>query len=160
MRKKYSSEFKAKVAMPGLQEQKTLVELAGGEYGVHPTQTVKWKKELQERAKDIFGKDAFRNAKAAEMKEAEPYRQIGRLKAEVDWLKKNPLKSTDYKRGFIEPENKEISIRRKRVLLGIQRSGYYCKPAPESESNKALMEVIDRIYTSRPYYSISKSTRH
>jgi transposase-like protein len=87
MRKKYSSEFKEKAAMSALQEQKTLVELAG-EYGVHLTQTVKWKKELQERAKEIFGKDAFRNAKAAEMKEAELYRQIGRLKAEVDWLKK------------------------------------------------------------------------
>ncbi|MDR0764027.1 MAG: hypothetical protein LBE65_00330 [Synergistaceae bacterium] len=81
------------------------------------------------------------------------------MKAEVDWLKKNPLKSTDCKRGFIEPENKEISIRRQRVLLGIQRSGYYCKPASESESNKALMEAIDRIYTSRPYYGSRRITK-
>jgi transposase-like protein len=87
MRKKYSSEFKAKVAMSALQEQKTLAELAS-EHGVHPTQIVSWKKELQDRAREIFARDASRNAKAAEMKEAELYRQIGQLKVEVDWLKK------------------------------------------------------------------------
>lgn len=87
MRKKYSSEFKAKVAMSALLEQKTLAELAG-EYEVHPTQIANWKKELQERAKEIFDKSASWNAKVAEIKEAELYRQIGQLKVEVDWLKK------------------------------------------------------------------------
>jgi transposase-like protein len=87
MRKKYSSEFKAKVAMSALLEQKTLAELAS-EYGVHPTQIVNWKKELQDRAREIFARDASQSAKAAEMKEAELYRQIGQLKVEVDWLKK------------------------------------------------------------------------
>jgi transposase len=87
MRKKYSSEFKAKVAMCALLEQKTLAEIAG-EYEVHPTQIVNWKKELQERAKEIFDKGVSWNAKAAEIKEAELYRQIGQLKVEVDWLKK------------------------------------------------------------------------
>jgi transposase-like protein len=74
--------------MSALQEQKTLVELAS-EYGVHPTQIVKWKKGLQERAKEIFGKDASQNVKVAKIKEAELYRQIGQLKVEVAWLKKS-----------------------------------------------------------------------
>jgi transposase-like protein len=87
MRKKYNAEFKAKVAMEALLEQRTLAELAS-EYGVHPTQIANWKKELQERASEIFSKNASRDAKAAEIKEAELYRQIGQLKVEVDWLKK------------------------------------------------------------------------
>ena len=87
MRKKYSAEFKARVAMEALAEQRTLAELAS-EYKVHPTQIVKWKKELQARASEIFCKSGPDDAKAAEAKETELYRQIGQLKVEVDWLKK------------------------------------------------------------------------
>jgi transposase-like protein len=58
MRKKYSAEFKAKVAMEAMMEQYTLSELAS-QYGVHPTQIAAWKKELQSRAKEIFEKDAL-----------------------------------------------------------------------------------------------------
>jgi transposase len=87
MRKKFSADFKAKVAMEAILEQKTLAELAS-EYNVHPTQIANWKKELQKRASEIFSQNASREAKAAELKEAELYRQIGQLKVEVDWLKK------------------------------------------------------------------------
>lgn len=87
MRKKFSSGFKAKVALEAISEQKTLAELAS-EYDVHPTQITKWKKELLERAGEIFDKDASREAKTAQVREAELYRQIGQLKVEVDWLKK------------------------------------------------------------------------
>lgn len=87
MRKKFSSSFKAKVALEAISEQKTLAELAS-EYDVHPTQITKWKKELLERAGEIFDKDASREAKTAQVREAELYRQIGQLKVEVDWLKK------------------------------------------------------------------------
>jgi hypothetical protein len=52
-------------------------------------ETTYWKKELQERIGEIFGKKASKDAKAAETRKAELYRRIGRLKAEVDWLKKS-----------------------------------------------------------------------
>lgn len=87
MRKKYSSKLKAKVALEAIGEQKTLAELAS-EYDVHPSQITKWKKELQERAGEVFDRDAPGNAKSAEAREAELFRQIGQLKVEVDWLKK------------------------------------------------------------------------
>lgn len=87
MRKKYSSKLKAKVALEAIGEQKALAEIAS-EYDVHPSQIAKWKKELLERAGEIFDRDATHNAKTSEAREAELFRQIGQLKVEVDWLKK------------------------------------------------------------------------
>ena len=87
MRKKYSANFKGKVALEAVGEKKTLAELAS-EYGVHPSQIIKWKKELQERAIEIFNKGVSQNGKDAQTREDELYRQIGQLKVEVDWLKK------------------------------------------------------------------------
>jgi putative transposase len=43
--------------------------------------------------------------------------------------------------------------------LGVHRSGYYYTPVPESESSKALMEAIDRIYTCCPYYGSRRITK-
>jgi transposase-like protein len=87
MKNRYNAEFKAKVALEALMEHKTLSELSS-EFGVHTTQIANWKKEFQERGKEIFDKNALKEVKAAEVKEAELYRQIGQLKVEVDWLKK------------------------------------------------------------------------
>jgi transposase len=87
MRKKYNSAFKAKVALVAIGEQKTLAELAS-DYDVHPTQITNCNKELLERSGEIFDKNASREAKLAQDREAELYRQIGQLKGEVDWLEK------------------------------------------------------------------------
>ena len=73
--------------MEALQEQKTLAELAA-EYEVHTTQIVNWKKELQEKAVELFAREAGKKVKRVEEKEAELYRQISQLKVELDWLKK------------------------------------------------------------------------
>lgn len=87
MRKRYSPEFKAKVAMEALQEQKTLAEIAS-EYEIHTTQIINWKKELLSKAVEVFARDTGKQLKNAEDREAELYRQIGQLKVELDWLKK------------------------------------------------------------------------
>ena len=86
-RKSFSGDFKAKVALEALRGIKTVNEI-GQEFGVHPTQVGLWKKELQEQASSLF--DARRGPKPADPS-ASPerlYSEIGRLKMELDWLKK------------------------------------------------------------------------
>ena len=86
-RKNFSGEFKAKVALEAIRGIKTVNEI-GQEFGVHPTQVGMWKKELQEQASSLF--DAKRGPKPADPS-ASPerlYSEIGRLKMELDWLKK------------------------------------------------------------------------
>ena len=86
-RKNFTGEFKAKVALEAIRGIKTVNEI-GQEFGVHPTQVGLWKKELQAQASNLF--DARRGPKPADPS-ASPerlYSEIGRLKMELDWLKK------------------------------------------------------------------------
>lgn len=86
-RKKFSSEFKAKVALAAMSRMSTIAEIAAT-YEVHPSQIMKWKAQLQKGASDIFGdkrkKENYRQERIVE----NLYRQIGQQKVENDWLKK------------------------------------------------------------------------
>ena len=86
-RKVHTPEFKAKVGFEALRGMKTINEI-GQAHGVHPVQIGLWKKEIQEQAKTLFeGKRGPRPM--AEHKEPDRlYSEIGRLKVELDWLKK------------------------------------------------------------------------
>ncbi len=86
-RKKYSAQLKAKVALEAVKGNKTINEIAG-EFGVHPTQIQKWKKQLLEELPQIFSKKRANKAKETEELTAQLYQQIGQLKVELDWVKK------------------------------------------------------------------------
>lgn len=90
-RRRFSREFKARVALEALKEQKTMSQLSS-EYGVHPNQISMWKKELIEKASQVFdtGGSAV-DPSVEEGLKAPLYEEIGRLKVEVDWLKKKHL---------------------------------------------------------------------
>ena len=86
-RKVFSGEFKAKVALEAVRGVKTVNEIAQ-DFGVHPTQVGQWKRELQEQAGSLF--DAKRGPEPVD-ESASPerlYSEIGRLKMELDCLKK------------------------------------------------------------------------
>jgi len=86
-RRKFNSEFKAKIALEAIRGDKTVNEIAT-EYEVHPNQVSKWKSQLLERLPEVFSADKGRKDTSMEKERDELYRQIGKLKVEIDWLKK------------------------------------------------------------------------
>ncbi len=80
---------------------------------------MKWKKQLLEELPSIFSDKRAKTEKEQEDLEAEPYRQIGQLKVELEWLKKNLFSSVEEKRKVIEPLNPLIPVYRQCELIGL-----------------------------------------
>lgn len=91
-RKSHSGAFKAQVALAALKGDKTVNELASL-YGVHPTMIHAWKKQLVDNAEEVFASGASKSSSADhEALQGQLYEQIGRLKTELDWLKKKAVR--------------------------------------------------------------------
>jgi putative transposase len=86
-RKQDSAAFKAQVSLAAVKGDKTVNELAS-QYGVHPTLIHGWKKQLLAGADQVFGNGTKAAVADAEAEKAELFEQIGRLKMELEWLKK------------------------------------------------------------------------
>jgi transposase-like protein len=86
-RKRHSDEFKARVALEAVKGVRTLSELSSA-HGVHPTVIAHWKRQLVDGAASVFSHGGGGNGRTEEEIAAPLYEQIGRLKVEVDFLKK------------------------------------------------------------------------
>ncbi len=90
-RRSFGASFKAKVALAAVRGDKTTAEMAS-KFGVHANQISSWKRQLLEGATELFADGRRRKKEASAADEEQLYEQIGRLKMEVEWLKK---KSTE-----------------------------------------------------------------
>lgn len=86
-RRQYSAQYKFKVALEAAKGEKTLSELAS-ETGVHPNQISSWKRQLLTDGTELFERNGASKAAGPSEAECELYEQIGRLKMELEWLKK------------------------------------------------------------------------
>jgi transposase len=82
-----TGQLQAKVGLEALRGVKTINEI-GQHYGVHPVQVGQWKKEIIERGAELFAGKRGPARKGTGEEEDKLYSQIGRLKVELDWLKK------------------------------------------------------------------------
>jgi transposase-like protein len=86
-RRNHSATFKAKVALAAIQGAMSPAELAS-KYEVHATQIGSWRKKAVEGMADLFADGRRTRSETTESREDELYAEIGRLKMELDWLKK------------------------------------------------------------------------
>ena len=86
-RRSFSGSFKAKVALAACRGERTTAQLAA-EYEVHVGQITAWKKQLLEGAAGLFEDGRSKRVGEESGSDQQLYEQIGRLKMEVEWLKK------------------------------------------------------------------------
>lgn len=84
-RRKHTSDFKKKVALEAIREQKTINQIAK-EFQVHPAQVSAWRKQLLDGCGSIFDGSCKQESREDEIAALE--RKIGRLCIENDFLKK------------------------------------------------------------------------
>ncbi|NBC81787.1 MAG: transposase [Bacteroidetes bacterium] len=84
-RRKFSSAFKAKVAIEALKERESLAELSK-RFEVHANMISKWKKEFLEKSSSVFD---YQSEEGSEVDSEKLYTKIGQLEIENDFLKKS-----------------------------------------------------------------------
>ena len=86
-RRLHSPDLKARVGLEALKGLEPIHAIAA-KYEVHPVQVSQWKKEIAERLPEVFSKKADHDAEASKEREKGLFEEIGRLKMELDWVKK------------------------------------------------------------------------
>ena len=91
----------------------------------------------------------------------ELFKQIGQLRVENEWLKKNLHSSLgkSSRKIMVEKSNKSFTITMQCELAGINKSSLYSEGRKETPENVALMEKIDVIHTSQPCYGARRIMR-
>ena len=156
-RRQYSPRFKARVAVEEIRGEKTLSQL-GAQFQVHPIQIAKWRKAALEQLPELFVDGRTHQGRSEEAAKDALYEEIGRLKVELDWLKKKLDCWNEDRRPQVDGAPAEISVRRQGELLGVNRASWYYEPAGESAENLGLMRVIDEQYTRRLFYGSRRMT--
>ena len=88
--KRIPASLKAQIVLEALRDEKSVAQIAS-ENHIHPNQIHKWKKQALENFNQLFAEDR----QGAQVQEAaherelnELYAEIGRLSAQLSWLKK------------------------------------------------------------------------
>jgi transposase len=84
-RKRYSAEFKAKVALEAIKGEQTIQEL-GSRYGLHPNLITNWKRQAIENLAETFSTKAERTHSNDDPQIKELHAKIGQLTVERDFL--------------------------------------------------------------------------
>jgi putative transposase len=146
-KKEYTPEYKAKIVLEVLKEEKTASEIASRE-AINVKQLYNWRKEFLENAQWAFSvtkdeKIAKNSVKELKEREQVLMTKVGQLTVEVDWLKKNIAKLMEGS-GIRDLVSKDdvLSIKRQCEFLGINRTSFYYEPKLETPAEKEGLEIL------------------
>ena len=86
-RRRHTAAYKFRIALEAVEGSKTISQLSS-EHEVHANLIRAWKRQLLDDGPRVFASSGERKQREQESQEAELYEQIGRLKMELEWLKK------------------------------------------------------------------------
>jgi transposase-like protein len=86
-RKRHTAQFKFQIAVEAIKNDQTVNQLAS-KHGLHPSQISQWKRQLLDEGATVFSTTTAQQLRQQEILQAELYEQIGRLKMDLEWLKK------------------------------------------------------------------------
>ncbi|PGH59070.1 IS3 family transposase [Azospirillum palustre] len=159
-RKRYSAEFKAKVALEAIRGELTVSQLVA-KHGVHQTLINAWKKQAMEGMAGVFSSKA-EAAESSHQGEVEKlHAMIGQLVVERGFFAQG-LRSMSIgrRRELVEADHPRLSITRQCELVSISRSSYYGPAKGEPAANLELMRLIDEQFLETPWYGSRQMTRH
>ncbi|WP_373422256.1 IS3 family transposase [Burkholderia gladioli] len=148
-RRTHSAAFKAKVALAAVKGERTLAELAQ-QFDVHPNQITEWKRQLQERAADVFGAAGpLSNEPPVDVKTL--HAKIGQLTLENGFFVRSARQSRTAERKAMIDRTHALPVSRQTRLVGIARSSAYYRAQPVSEADQSLMRRIDELHMEFPF---------
>ena len=86
-RRQHSPELKAQVGLEALKGIEP-VHVIAARHKIHPVQVNQWKKEVAVRLPEVFARKGDSDMEAMKAREKELFEEIGRLKMDLEWLKK------------------------------------------------------------------------
>lgn len=159
-RTKYSADYKSKLVLEVLKNEKTLTEIASAN-NITPKNLQNWKKIFLENAEIAMEPSKAVKEYKEELLVAHEQNEmltkiVGKMTVEKEWLEKK-LKSLDSfeKKAMIEPKLETLSLSQQCALLGMNRSNHYYKPSEKPETKK-IKARITQIFEEIPIYGSAK----
>ncbi|WP_420634279.1 IS3 family transposase [Candidatus Palauibacter sp.] len=159
-RRRFTPEFKARVALEALREHDSVQAIAR-RHELHPNQVSTWKRQLLEGLPEVFAGGAGRKlAKEHEAKVRDLHAKIGELTVERDFFRRGAQALSRAERGRMIERDGPLSLSRQCALLAVSRSSLYYRPKGESAENLALMRRMDELHMAYPFYGSRQLMRH
>ena len=158
-RRRFTAEFKARVALEALRGDKTIQQIAA-KHKVHPNQVSAWKRQAVDGLGEVFSNGANRACRDHESEVRDLHAKIGELTVERDFFSQRAqAMSRGERKAMITRDAPELSLSRQCRLLSIGRSSFYYAPRGESPSSLALMRRIDELFMKYPFYGSRQMVR-